>query len=733
MASGRLFGIGSGTRRRGKAPRVPLIMQMESAECGAACLSMVCAAYGKWIPLEQVRADCGVGRDGAKASAIARAAQRYGFSVKAYRFEPDRLREAASFPCIIHWNMFHFVVLRGFRGNKALISDPAAGEYQMDMEAFGKSFTGICLCLHPGDDFVPSGNPPSLLSFVRENLANAGGALGFVAFTTLLAAVVDLMNPILSQVFVTRLLEQQNENWLLPFMLVLAGVCAVQVISSALGACYLAKLQGKLDAAASSCFFWHLIRLPIDFFWQRSPGDLSGRLSSFALVSQRLVDLIAPLCVNVLMVAVYAAIMVCYSPLLALVGLASVAVDVVAVRAVARKRTDMSRVRARDEANLSAATLAGIQMIETIKASGAENGFFRTWADYQAQANAQRMRAADYSARFGMVPALASGSANALVLVIGVWLIMQGELTVGMMLAFQGYLSQFAQPVQRFSESLQEFNEMRVELERGDDVLKAKTDPLAGGAMDSSADVSTATQPRGSLTLEGVAFGYARMQGALICGLDMDVRPGFSVAIVGPSGSGKSTIGMLCAGLVQPWKGRVLLDGRDMLSYSRETLSNTVAFVMQDAELFEGTVFDNITVWDDSISPADVERACKDACIHDDICAHEAGYGRVLSEGGKDLSGGQRQRIQIARALARNPKVIIMDEATSALDALTEERIMRAIKARGASLVIIAHRLSTVRDCDCIIVLNDGSVAESGTHEELLAVGGIYSDLMRRV
>lgn len=733
MGADRRFEANGVGRGRGKASRVPLVMQMESAECGAACLAMVCAAYGKWLPLEQVRADCGVGRDGAKASSIARAAQGYGFSVKAYRFEPDRLREAASFPCIIHWNMFHFVVLRGFKGDKALISDPAAGEYQMDMESFGKSFTGICLCLEPGDGFVPTGRPPSLFSFVRENLVNAGSALGFVAFTTMLAAVVDLMNPILSQVFVTRLLEQQNENWLIPFMLVLAGVCAVQVISSALGACYLIKLQGKLDAAASSRFFWHMIRLPIDFFWQRSPGDLSGRLSSFSLVSQRLVDLLAPLCVNVLMVAVYIVIMVCYSPLLALVGLASTAVNVAAVRMVARKRTDMSRVRARDEANLSAATLAGIQMIETIKACGAENGFFRTWANYQAQANAQRTRAADYSARFGMVPALASGAANSLVLVIGIWLIMQGELTVGMLLAFQGYLSQFAQPAQRFSESLQDFNEMKVEMERGDDVLKAQIDPLAGGMHDSSAGEGRTPQLTGRLTLEEVRFGYARTQEALMSGLSIDVRPASSAAIVGPSGSGKSTIGMLLAGLIRPWEGRVLLDGEDILSYSRAILSKAVAFVMQDTELFEDTVLNNITMWDGSISFDDVERACRDACIHDEICAHEDGYGRVLAEGGKDLSGGQRQRIQIARALARNPKALIMDEATSALDALTEERLMKAVKARGISLVIIAHRLSTVRDCDCIYVLDKGSIAESGTHEELLAAGGVYSDLMRRV
>ena len=712
------------------AGRVPQVMQMESVECGAACLAMVCAYWGKWVPLDELRRMCGVGRDGAKAGNIARAAQRLGMEVHAYRFEPERLREKATFPCIVHWNAYHFVVVRGFKRGRVLINDPARGAYACDWEEFDRSFTGVCICMQPGEAFEPGGARPSVRRFILENLRDAKGALAFVAFTTLLSAFVGLMNPALSQVFVTRLLVERNENWLAPFMAVLVGVCVIQVATEVLSAVYLLKVQGKLDVSAASRFMWKALHLPVDFFSQRSVGDVSGRMSTTTRVSKELVSLVAPLVINMGMLAVYLVILVCYSPMLASVGLAATLVNVVCAIVVARQRTEISRVQARDWANLSAASLAGIQTIETIKASGAENGFFRQWAVYQAQANTQTVRSQNLSVSLGVVPQVASAVSNALVLVLGLLLVMQGEFTVGMVLAFQGYLAQFAAPAQQLVESLQALSEMRVDIERIEDVLTAQDDPALaaqGGSVPKPASL-----PQGRLEMRDVSFGYNALEAPLIKGLNLVVEPGRSVALVGGSGSGKSTIASLADGLVQPWEGQVLLDGADTRHVSRDVFTYAVSMVCQEPTIFAGTVADNIAMWDPAVSDAQIMRAARDAALHDEVLAMPGGYRHMLAEGGANLSGGQRQRVEIARALVRDPRILILDEATSALDAQTEERVMHAVRARGITLLIVAHRLSTVRDCDEIVVLDHGEVVERGRHDELMAAGGAYAALVRQ-
>lgn len=712
------------------AGRVPQVMQMESVECGAACLAMVCAYWGKWVPLDELRRMCGVGRDGAKAGNIARAAQRLGMEVHAYRFEPERLREKATFPCIVHWNAYHFVVVRGFKRGRVLINDPARGAYTCDWEEFDRSFTGVCICMQPGEAFEPGGARPSVRRFILENLRDAKGALAFVAFTTLLSAFVGLMNPAFSQVFVTRLLVERNENWLAPFMAVLVGVCVIQVATAVLSAVYLLKVQGKLDVSAASRFMWKALHLPVDFFSQRSVGDVSGRMSTTTRVSKELVSLVAPLVINMGMLAVYLVILVCYSPMLASVGLAATLVNVACAIMVARQRTEISRVQARDWANLSAASLAGIQTIETIKASGAENGFFRQWAVYQAQANTQTVRSQNLSVSLGVVPQVASAVSNALVLVLGLLLVMQGEFTVGMVLAFQGYLAQFAAPAQQLVESLQALSEMRVDIERIEDVLTAQDDPALAAQGESVPKPASLSQ--GRLEMRDVSFGYNALEAPLIKGLNLVVEPGRSVALVGGSGSGKSTIASLADGLVQPWEGQILLDGVDTRHVPRDAFTYAVSMVCQEPTIFAGTVADNIAMWDPAVSDAQIMRAARDAALHDEVLAMPGGYRHMLAEGGANLSGGQRQRVEIARALVRDPRILILDEATSALDAQTEERVMHAVRARGITLLIVAHRLSTVRDCDEIVVLDHGEVVERGRHDELMAAGGAYAALVRQ-
>ena len=709
------------------AGKVPQIMQMEALECGAASLAMVCAYYGLWKPLEEVRRDCGVSRDGSNALNVVKAARSYGFEAKGYRFEPEQLRAEATFPCIVHWNFNHFVVCRGFKKGKVYLNDPAKGEYSVSLEDFDRAFTGICLCFEPGEGFEPGGAPASIASFARERLRGSKTALLFVGITSAIVSVMGMLNPTLSQVFTDELLTHDNPEWYVPFMCVFAAVAVITAVISALNAIFLLKVEGKMDVVSSTSFVWKILRMPMEFFSQRMTGDIVTRATSNASVAQSMVGLLAPLVINFAMLIVYLVVMVSYSPLLATIGVASTALNIVMARIISKKRVNITRVQMRDQANLVGCTMAGINMVETLKASGAEGGFFRRWAGYQAAANTQAVKYARLNQYLGLVPSLISSLANAAVLMVGVLLVVRGEFTAGMVLAFQGFLSQFAAPAQSLIGTMQSFQEMRTDMERIQDVMNYDDDPalLAPELKEGQGE-----KLRGGVDMDHVSFGYSPLAAPLIEDFSIHVEPGHSVAFVGGSGCGKSTLAKLIAGLYQPWSGEVSFDGTPLLQVPREVLAGSVAVVDQDIVLFNDTVANNIRLWDASIEDYEVILAARDAGIHDVIVSRDGGYDHRLLEGGRDLSGGQRQRLEIARALAQDPTVLILDEATSALDAKTEGEVMHAIRKRGVTCVIVAHRLSAIRDCDEIIVLDKGHVVERGTHEELYAAGGVYTRLV---
>ena len=711
------------------AGKVPQMLQMDQTEGGAACLGMVCAYYGKWLTLETVRRDCGVGRNGATPDNVCRAARGYGFDAQLRPFAAGELREAAVFPCIVQWKGDRFAVLRGFRGGKVFLNDPAKGPCVYSRDDFERTYAGTCICLTPGDGFAAEGSRPSILPFMGPYVRQARAAILFTALTALITAVVGLMNPALSQAFITRLLEQHNQAWLVPFICVLSGVSVVQIISASLSAVYLLRLIGKLDVTSASGFLWKALHLPLDFYAQRSVSDISARLETTAGMSRNLVQLLSPIPVNALMLLVYLVIMVCYSPMLALVGVAAIGINLAVNRAAAEKRLSISRARARDGANLTTATMAGIQTIETIKASGAEEGFFRKWGDHQAEANLQEIRTKKLTAAVGLVPQIAASTANGIVLVLGILLIMEGRFTTGMLLAFQGYFQQFYGPAAQLADLIETFADVRVDLERVSDVMNAKMDDVYTEAA--ASDPAAEGMLSGRIAFRDVSFGYTRQAPPVISHISFDIPAGKSVALVGGSGSGKSTIAALLSRLYRPWEGEILLDGIPAASVDRERFCASVAMVCQESMILSDTVANNIRLWDPTFSDEDVIRAARDACIHEDITAFAEGYAHVLSEGGRNLSGGQRQRLELARALVRNPRILILDEATSALDARTEARVMQAVKARGITLVIIAHRLSTVRDCDEILVLRGGRIVEQGTHQQLIAGAGVYAALAR--
>ena len=706
--------------------RVPVVMQLETLECGAACLSMVLAYYGKWLPLEQVRVDCGVSRDGSNAKNILQAARSYGLDARGFRMELSSILESNAFPCIIHWNFNHFVVLCGFRGRYAYINDPARGNVKVSMDEFDNAFTGVCLTFTPTEDFEPGGKRESTLAFARRRLSGAGAAVAFVTLMSVAGYLFAVIQPAFARFFLDRLLTGENRELLTPFIGLLLAVSLLQILTAALQAVYSLKINGKMAVIGSSSFLWKLLHLPMEFFAQRTAGDLQTRHNANAAVAQTMVNTLAPLLISASMAVFYLVVMVRYSPLLTSVGVSCIMLNILMSRLISKKRVNITRVQMRDKGKLASATVSGIRMVETIKANGAENGYLRQWTGFQASVNAQDVKYTRLNQYLGMLPAFVSTLANASVLVLGVWLCMRGQFTLGMVAAFQSFLMSFLRPAMTLVSAGQTFQELRTQVERIEDVMTYPSDAVFNDAP----EAGSYEKLSGEVELKNVTFGYSRLGEPLISDFSLHIRPGGAVAFVGASGCGKSTMARLISGLYQPWSGEVLFDGKRVTEIDRAVFTGSVAVVDQEITLFEDSIADNIKLWDDSIENFEMILAARDAQIHEDIARRPGGYQGMLAEGGRDLSGGQRQRLEIARVLAQDPHIVILDEATSALDARTEYEVMKAIRDRGVTCIIIAHRLSTIRDCDEIIVLDHGQVVERGTHEALYARGGYYTELI---
>ncbi len=706
--------------------KVPVVMQMEALECGAASLCMVLAYYDKWIPLEQVRTDCGVSRDGSKASNIVMAARNYGMDAAGYRFEPEDLKENAVFPCIIHWEFNHFVVLDGFKGNKAYINDPAKGSYSVSMERFDESFTGVVLMVTPGKDFEPSGKPKSVVRFALNRLEGTQSAVAFVFLTTVITSLIGIVSAGFGRAFLDYLLPGNNPAWIRPFFLGLGLLTLINLTAAWIQAVYSLRLNGKMAVVGNSSYMWKVFRLPMEFFSQRMAGDLLSRQAANASIAGQVVNTVAPLLINTFMMIFYMVVMIRYSWLLTLIGLLSVLINAGLSRYISSKRVNITRVIMRDAGKLAGATVGAVDMIETIKASGAENGYFERWAGYQASVNTQNIKFEKLNNYLGLVPTIASSLLNTLILMIGVWMTMKGEFTVGMIMAFQGFMVSFLGPANSVITVGQEIQEMRTGMERIQDVMEYQDDPVFNDVP----EADSYAKLTGNISIRNISFGYCNLAEPLIRDFSLDIKPGQRIAFVGMSGCGKSTLAKLISGLYQPWTGEILFDGKPISEIDRSIMTGSVAVVDQDIILFEDTIANNIKMWDNSIEDFEMIMAARDAQIHEDIMQREGGYQYRLTEGGKDFSGGQRQRLEIARVLAQDPTVIILDEATSALDAKTEYDVVNSIKDRGITCIVIAHRLSTIRDCDEILVMDGGEVVERGNHEQLMALNGVYKELV---
>jgi NHLM bacteriocin system ABC transporter peptidase/ATP-binding protein len=714
--------------RPGRRVRTPTVLQMEAAECGAAALGSVLGYYGRYVPLEELRQVCGISRDGSKASYIVKAARQYGLQARGFRHEPAALR-ALPLPLIVFWNFNHFVVVEGFGKARVYLNDPASGPRVVSTAEFDHAFTGIVLTFEPGPDFKPGGARPSALRGLRQRLRGSAGAVTYIALTGLALVVPGLLLPTFGRVFVDYYLVQGFHHWL-PIVLVgLALTALMQAVLSWLQMRYLLRLETKLALTMSSRFLWHVLHLPVSFFSQRYGGEVGSRVALNDRVAQLLSGELAATIVSAALVIFYAMLMFCYDVTLALISLAIAVLNLVGLRTISRKRADAHQQLLNQGGKLMGTALSGLQIIETLKATGRESDFFARWAGHQAGLVNVEQRMGRLSQVLAVLPPFLSALNTVAILLIGGLRIMSGHLSMGEFVAFQILAISFMAPINQLVKLGGTVQEVQGDLKRLDDVLSHPADPQVA-PLEVTPD--TTRKLSGHVQLRDLTFGYNPQLPPLLENFSLTLTPGARVALVGASGSGKSTVSRLVAGLYEPWSGEILFDGQPRSHIPRQVLNASLAMVDQDVSPFAGSIRDNLTLWDSTVAEMTIVRAARDALIHEEISSKPGGYDYVVQEGGRNFSGGEQQRLELARALANDPTILVLDEATSALDARTEQLIDEHLRRRGCTCLIVAHRLSTIRDCDEIIVLERGRAVQRGTHTELLRErDGLYARLIQ--
>lgn len=717
--------------KQARPVKTPTVLQMEAVECGAAALSIILGYYGKFVPLEKLRIACGVSRDGLKATNILKAAREFGLEAKGYAKSIEKLMKL-EMPAIIFWNFNHFLVIEGFTKNKVYLSDPAGGRYQVSHEEFDDAYTGVVLTFKPKENFEKGNEKKGLLGSLYTRIMNSKLAISYIILASLFLVVPGLIIPSFTKMFIDKYLVNGVSEFVMPLLLVMGGVLVINSLLIYLQQYYLLRLETKLALTQSSKFLWHVFHLPIAFFTQRYSGEIGNRVSLNDKVARLLSGDLANAALNVIVVIFYAALMFSYDVLLTIIGIVMASLNILALQLVSRSRKDGNRRFMNENGKLLGTTTSGISMIETLKASGRENDFFTTWTGYLAKVMNAQQELGWLTARLNVVPPLLMSLTTTIILGSGAMRVMDGQMTLGMLVAFLYLMNNFMGPVNQLVRVGSLLQETEGDMGRIDDVLNyevsnefvEKKKPII------EEDLVGLSKLTGHFEMKNVTFGYNTTMPALINDFSLKLRPGSRVALVGGSGSGKSTIAKIASGLYEPWGGEVRFDGQLRKDIPRPVITESVAVIDQEVLMFKGSVQENISFWDSRIPEKHIIQSAHDAAIHDVIAARHDAYDSMVMERGTNFSGGQRQRIEIARALSLNPSILIMDEATSALDPKSEKIVMDNIKKRGCTCLIVAHRLSTIMDCDEIIVMQFGKIVERGSHQELMKMNGVYSNLI---
>lgn len=710
-----------------KIKRTPTILQMEAVECGAASLAMILAYYGRWVSLEELRAACGVTRDGSKASNVMKAALQYDLDTEGFKVEPEDLDDI-TLPAIIFWNFNHFLVLEGYHDGKYYLNDPANGPRVVNYEEFNQSFTGVTLTFQPSQDFKKGGEKSSLLRFISSVLKGSHASILFFILTGLFLVIPGIILPVFTKIFIDDILIKNTATWVVPLLFGMVGTAFVRMGLLWLQNHYLLRFEEKLALSLSSRLFWHILKLPVGFFSQRFGGEIGSRVAITNQVAQFLSRNFASTVLNFILVLFFAVLMFFYDWILTSITIFFAIANIIALYILSNKISVQKMVLLQAKSKVIGTLMSNLQIVESLKASGNEDDFFTKYTAYHTKSSNSEQKLLFITILLSVIPEFIMLMNTSAILIIGSFRVMDGILTMGMLVAFQSLMASFMAPINNLVQTGGKLQEMTGNLSRIEDIQRHPQDKsFDKQPLSNIAD----TKLRGKIEIKNISYGYSKTDPPFITDFNLTLNPGERVALVGSSGSGKSTVAKILSGIYDPWEGEILFDNINRNSLPRPLLTNSMAIVDQQISMFEGTIRENITLWDQTIPDPDMVQAATDAAIHQVVLQKPKAYDYTIEESGKNFSGGEKQRLEIARALVNCPSILILDEATSALDPATEKEIDANLRRRGCSCLIIAHRLSTIRDCEEIIVMDKGQIVERGNHEQLVANDGYYAKLIQ--